>query len=87
MRNPGGYLTINDPEKPLIEHDTFTCGHCNRITIVPHKANPEDIGGLCKVCMQLICPQCVNDGNCKPFEKRIEQYEKRQAFLRSIENA
>jgi len=31
MRHPGGYATLVDPDRPLVEHDTCTCGHCQRV--------------------------------------------------------
>jgi hypothetical protein len=76
MRNPGGYARIVEPDRPTRELDTFTCAHCNRVTHVAPRARPEDIGGLCKQCMGLICPACVG-GACVPFLKRLEQMEAR----------
>lgn len=29
-----GYVTITDPDKPLFERDTITCGHCQKIVFV-----------------------------------------------------
>lgn len=84
MRNPHGYLTINEPDKPLIEHDTFTCGHCNKIVIVPHKAKASDCGGFCLCCMTTICSNCEKQGSCTPFEKKLEKMEARDRMLRSI---
>lgn len=56
------------------EHDTFTCGHCQRIVRVPPRANPADVGGMCYQCTHLICPRCVGQG-CVPFEKSLEAAE------------
>lgn len=56
------------------EFDTVSCGHCGRIVHVGARQRPEDIGGLCKVCMRFECPDCVDKG-CSPFEKRLEQAE------------
>jgi len=33
MRKPGGYVTIVDPDAPLAEYDTASCGHCQRILL------------------------------------------------------
>lgn len=86
MLNPGGYATWTSPES-LTERDTFTCGHCNNIVIVPPKANPSDLGGMCKSCMKLICPKCTalwnRTNKCTPFEKQLEKIEARARFLRS----
>lgn len=84
MRKPGGYATWSGPNNTK-ERDTFTCGHCNTIVIVKPKADPADMGGLCKQCMKLICPSCNNKNKCTPFEKKLEQLESRDRFLRSLE--
>lgn len=55
--------------------DTATCGHCNSVFHVSARMRPEDIGGLCKTCMQAICPRCL-DKPCTPWEKRMEEVEK-----------
>ena len=75
MRNAGGQVIITDPYGPTVEHDTFTCGHCNKIKIVKPKERPEDIGGLCKVCMKLICGDCVSTGTCDPLEEKLKREE------------
>lgn len=31
MRRPQGYATISDPDRPVVEMDTVTCGHCQQI--------------------------------------------------------
>lgn len=97
MRNPGGYSIITTPVSQIAnfdglrceevkmgmhETDTFTCYHCNHVVHVKPRMDPADLGGLCKSCMKLICPQCLN-GGCTPFEKAIEALEKKQIALRS----
>lgn len=89
MRNPGGYGVLIAPQAHRVnldglrceavaegqaEFDTFTCGHCGRVTHVMPKEDPANIGGLCKGCMKLVCPHCVGKG-CSPLEKRIQQME------------
>lgn len=81
MRNPQGYGTIFGP-CGTEEYDTTTCYHCNTVNRILPKMRPEDMGGLCKMCMKLICAKCV-DGPCVPFEKRLEQVEERDRALRS----
>lgn len=99
MRRPGGYVLITHPEPGFlrlddqtrpqqtgeghIEMDTFTCGHCGGIRHVRAMERPEDTGGLCKQCMKLICPRCVDTGRCDPLEKKLEREEKREIALRS----
>lgn len=97
MRNPGGYAFIVNPTPSKIrldggrvdfacegitEYDSFTCYHCGRVKHVKAKERPEDLGGLCKQCMKLICPGCVDQG-CTPLEKKIEQMEQRDYLRRS----
>jgi hypothetical protein len=82
MRRPQGYATIFEPDKPLQEIDTFTCGHCNRVEHVQPRCKPEDLGGLCKQCMKLVCPRCNAIGICDVFEKKLERIEARDRFLR-----
>lgn len=74
MRKPGGYGVTTFDCGQVKETDTFTCAHCNRINFVKPKERPEDLGGLCKVCMGLICSACLDLG-CTPFEKKLEQQE------------
>lgn len=74
MRNPGGYGQAFGP-LGNVEHDTFTCKHCQRVMIVLPKAKPEDVGGFCKLCAALICPTCVGLG-CKPYEEEMRELEK-----------
>lgn len=83
MRNPQGYATWTTPER-TVERDSFTCHHCGRITIVPPKADPANLGGLCKQCMGLICPRCTTDPRCVPLLKRIEQMEARDRLRRAV---
>jgi hypothetical protein len=63
--------------------DTFTCGHCNCVVLVPAKADPAAIGGMCHQCMKLICPACVEAAVCTPFEAKLEAIERRADALRS----
>jgi hypothetical protein len=83
MRNPGGYVQIVEPDGVVQEFDTFTCAHCNRVTHVEARQRPEDIGGLCKVCMGLICPRCVGQA-CVPFLKRLDHMEARARFRAAL---
>jgi hypothetical protein len=82
MRKPQGYATIIDPESGTQELDSFTCGHCQHITHVKAGERPEDMGGLCKCCMTLICKHCVGKP-CSPFLEQVERMEAKQDALRS----
>lgn len=81
MLKPQGYATLTS-ESGVAECDTTTCAHCNAITHVRAGQRPEDIGGLCKSCMGLICPRCVG-GACDPFLKKLERWAARHEALRS----
>lgn len=73
-------VAFGDPRiSPSVERDTFTCGHRQEIVHVHPLSKPEDVGFMCKQCMQLICKSCLEEliktGKCIPFEKRIEKIE------------
>jgi hypothetical protein len=99
VRNPTGYATILDPDRPLVERDTCTCGHCQRIiftkpgsaqtvyllqvSIVPDVWK-EEPGAFCRVCMRPICLPCHGVGRCTPWERQIEAAEARQRLRDSL---
>lgn len=100
MRNPQGYATvIGDLQRgatTLVENgvryteaeiDTYTCAHCNRVVHVPVRADPADVGGLCKQCMNLICPRCTAKGVCVPWEKEMLRREAKAQFHRDFLSA
>lgn len=64
------------------ELDSFTCFHCSRVVHVKARQAPELLGGLCKICMKLICMHCVDKG-CDPFEKKLERWEAKEIARRS----
>lgn len=82
-----GYATIDSPTG-RIEIDTITCSHCGNVR--PVRTNgplPVDPGGHCRICDHAICGQCADIAGvqgCIPFKRRIEEYERRSAFLRSV---
>lgn len=82
MLRPGGYAFTFGPNGVQDELDTFTCAHCNRVVHVKPKCDPDDLGGNCRLCMKMVCPECV-DGGCTPFEKKLELIEARDRALRS----
>jgi hypothetical protein len=77
-----GYFRKTGPNG-VEEGETFTCAHDQRLVRVPPRADPAAMGGVCKVCMGLICPRCVASGKCDPFEKKLEREEARGRLLRS----
>jgi uncharacterized protein YprB with RNaseH-like and TPR domain len=82
MHKAGGYGVITEADGKLIEHDTFTCAHCQRVTIVPAKAKPDDFGDFCRNCMRMICVRCAGK-ECYPFKKKLEEALERSMALMS----
>jgi hypothetical protein len=80
MRKPGGYLVLVDPDLPKpVEHDTFTCQHCNRVVVVKPMCDPASLGGRCTVCNGLICERCCGKG-CDPLEEKLQRIEAKARF-------
>ncbi len=79
-----GFVEVCDPNGIRVEYETFTCAHDGNIVKVPHRAAPDAVGGLCRLCMQMVCPACVAAGKCDPFEKKLERMEDRGRFLREV---
>jgi hypothetical protein len=94
MRSPTGYATIVEPDRPTVERDTITCGHCQRaIFVKPHTAATvylildrrtlswrEEAGAFCRVCMRPVCLSCHAHGRCTPWEQLLEASEARERF-------
>lgn len=92
MRNPSGYATIVDPDRPTVERDTASCGHCQQVIFTkPGSAATvylifdraswrwrEEAGAFCRVCMRPVCLACHDQGRCTPWERRIEAAERRE---------
>lgn len=74
MRTPYGYAVTTHADGSITESDTTTCRHCNTVFHVGARQRPEDIGGLCRVCMGIICPKCVGQG-CDVIERKLERWE------------
>jgi hypothetical protein len=74
-----------------VECDTFTCQHCGRIVRVPALCPPEDMGGRCMQCGEglggLVCKECNEKGVCTPFQKKLEEWERRGEFHRQLDEA
>jgi hypothetical protein len=82
--NPQGYAIITDPDAPTRECDTITCCHCQRIVFVRPGQSASDAGGFCRLCMQPTCGPCADTGACTPFEKKLEEMERRGQLFRSL---
>jgi hypothetical protein len=77
-----GYAVLSGPSG-IQEADTFTCAHCQRIEHMPPKSQPPK-GGMCRLCMKLVCENCIASGICDPFEKKLERIEKQDRFRRQL---
>ncbi len=71
-----GLGTLTEPYGSFKEMATFTCGHCQAIRHVKPYCDPADLGGLCKICMGVVCEKCVGNG-CDPFEEKLKRQEAR----------
>jgi hypothetical protein len=73
MRRAGGYSIITNADGwgATVERDTFTCGHCNRVTFLTSRHEPEH---RCKRCFAYICDSCANR-NCLPLEEQLRMME------------
>jgi len=80
MRNAGGQATWINPAGNEIAMDTYTCSHCNSIVLVKPKQDPSELGGFCRLCMKHICKNCACKAECSPFEKKLEEMERRERF-------
>jgi hypothetical protein len=81
MLRASNYSEITSPDG-VVSQDSFTCGHCQTVVFVAPRQKGEDVGGLCKCCMRLICGPCVDKGTCDVFEKKLERMEAHDRFLR-----
>lgn len=83
MRKPGGYAVWASPDGVTKEKDTITCAHCGKLVFVdPPPAPPP--GGFCRVEMKPVCGPCADLGRCTPFEKKLEEQERRGRMLAAI---
>jgi hypothetical protein len=75
---PQGYAIVVEPYAPVKEFDTITCSHCQVIVFLrpTPDGKQQDQGGFCRQCMKPVCGPCADHGACKPFEKKLEEYER-----------
>ena len=70
-----GYLSVQNPDKPHFEADTYTCTHCSSVVIM----NPARVRERykCTGCNHHICDACTalrtSGGQCKTMLQRFEQ--------------
>lgn len=82
MIRPQGYLVgVGDD---IIERDTITCKHCQRVVVVPPMSSGKPVKyDYCRNCDGWICQQCAGERRCLPWEKQMEAIEARYHALRS----
>ncbi len=89
MRRAANYSTLTDPVQGQLERDSYTCNHCSCIVHVQPRQRPEDLGGLCKVCMGLLCPRCyalrMAGKNCETWEAQMDEMEAHARFSREFD--
>ncbi len=86
-RRQGGYLLVKNPDGEGgrdREADTFTCRHCNRVTLLPPGADPASIGRWCSTCDGLLCPKCSANLGCAHVEKRMALIESRARLVAAL---
>ena len=79
-----GHTLVSGGPGGAVEHETFACGHCQKVTVVPHRADPATVGGFCRQCMKLTCVDCARQGTCTPFQARLEMSFRRSQFLKQV---
>lgn len=80
MRRGTGVGVVTDPALGRAqEMDTFTCAHCQTIVFLHERdgSRKADQGGFCVPCFKPVCGPCADNGRCTPFERKLEQYERR----------
>jgi hypothetical protein len=75
MLKPQGYSLLTDPVTGVVEQDTYTCAHCQKVTFVKPFQRPDEHGGFCRKCMALVCKDCSGK-ECKPIMKQVEEWER-----------
>jgi hypothetical protein len=71
-----GLGTLFGPWGEIEERATFTCIHCQNVRRVKPFCDPADLGGICRLCNDVICEQCVGKP-CDHFEKKLAREEAR----------
>lgn len=87
MQQRGGYALLIDPAAPhVVERDTFSCSHCNRVVML-HDTNGkrlESVAVHCHGCDARVCVPCAEHAKCDPLEEKLKRSEARGAFFRSV---
>ena len=79
MRIRRGLITTDDPDPRrgdprIVEVETFTCAHCNRVREIHRKCKPEDAAGWCYRCDSMVCAE--HAFRCDPTEEKLLRTER-----------
>lgn len=93
-----GYATIIAPDRPMVERDSTTCGHCQRVVWIKAgsactiylifdpdtQREREEPGAFCKVCMRPVClkPSCLD--HCCVWEQQLAISEAKDRLRRAV---
>ena len=84
MRNPLGMGIMHFGDGAVVERDSTTCAHCQKVTFVKPFQDPTDLGGFCRQCMKNICSRCADGGTCTPWEKQMEIREAHDSLIKAV---
>ena len=81
MGRAAGHIIIVSPDRPIEEHDTLQCVHCDGHWVVDPGSGRQR--GWCMNCGG---PHCGAKGcwECIPFTRKIEQSFQRQKLLEAL---
>ena len=78
-----GYLTITQPEGPVVERDTYLCCHCSRMVVVTPGSGKQR--SWCFLCNRGTCGGSACAKGCLPFEARLEAMEGTRRFYKKMD--
>jgi hypothetical protein len=67
-----GWMIDSGPYGDTIT-ETFTCCHCNSI----HEMQRGGTVAMCHSCWKRVCARCHAVGTCRPFERKLDEFERR----------
>lgn len=80
-RRKGFFLTEDPGTGKLVEKETYSCGHCQRHTILEHSDRLDDVGVYCLACERPCCKGCADKmakgGMCETWEAKFDRIEAR----------
>lgn len=81
-RHPHGLVSWSEPSGKLIERDTFRCCHCQYTILV--RPGSGTMRGFCFMCNAPTCGRHQCSQGCEPFEAKLEAWEGRRRFAKSL---